>query len=115
MARPWRIQFEDAVYHIASRGNHRQNIFFSDLDRREFLTLLAEARQRFNLKIFAFCLMSNHYHILLATPDANLSHAMQWLNTTYSVRIQRRKNCSAISSRAGSRPFWLKTNIIGSA
>ena len=94
MARPWRIQFEDALYHIASRGNHRQNIFFTDPDRREFLTLLSEFKSRFNLKIFAFCLMSNHYHLLLSTPDANLSQAMQWLNTTYSVRIQRRKKIS---------------------
>lgn len=91
MARPWRIQFEDACYHAASRGNHRQKIFFADSDHAEFLNLLGEAKARFNLKIFAFCLMSNHYHLLISTPDANLSRAMQWINTTYSVRIQRKK------------------------
>jgi putative transposase len=90
MARPWRIEFEEATYHVVSRGNHRQNIFFANSDRVEFLNLLASAQERFNLKIFAFCLMSNHYHLMLCTPDANLSRAMQWLDTTYSVRIQRR-------------------------
>lgn len=94
MARPWRIQFEDACYHATSRGNHRQKIFFAEDDRAEFLNLLGEAKARFNLKVFAFCLMTNHYHLLISTPDANLSKTMQWLNTTYSARVQRRQKIS---------------------
>ena len=82
MARPWRIQYQDAVYHIASRGNGKQNIFLDDADRKDFLELLKTGSERFKLQIFAFCLMSNHYHLLLRTPDANISSAMQWLNTT---------------------------------
>jgi len=90
MARPWRIQYENAVYHIASRGNGKQNIFLDDTDRKDFLELLKAASERFNLQIFAFCLMSNHYHLLLRTPDANLSSAMQWLNTTFAARFMVR-------------------------
>ncbi len=92
MARPWRIQFSGAVYHISSRGNHRRDIFMSDIDRRDFLKLLARAAERFHLEIFAFCLMSNHFHLLLRTPEGNLSRAMQWLNTSYSVRFQLRQH-----------------------
>jgi len=72
MARPWRIQYEDAVYHIASRGNNRQDIFLTDEDRQDFLELLGQTSERFNLEIFAFCLMTNHYHLFLRTPEANL-------------------------------------------
>jgi putative transposase len=94
MARPWRVQFENAVYHIASRGNGRQNIFLDDHDRYNFLDLLGRASERFNLEIFSFCLMSNHYHLLLRTSKANLSPAMQWLNTTYAVRFKTRHHRS---------------------
>jgi len=90
MARPWRIQFEDAVYHISVRGNNKQNIFADDGDQKFFLELLGRARDRFGLKIFAFCLMSNHFHLFLQTPRANLSRAMQWLNATYTGRFNWR-------------------------
>jgi len=94
MARPWRIQFQDATYHVASRGNGRQRIFFDDHDRDDFLKLAGRGAQRFNLEIFSFCLMSNHYHLLLRTPKANLSAAMQWLNTAYAVRFYNRHHRS---------------------
>jgi REP element-mobilizing transposase RayT len=79
---------------VTSRGNNRQDIFLSDHDRRDFLSLLARASGRFNLRIMAFCLMTNHYHLFLRTPDANLAPAMQWLNTTYTVRFHRRHSQS---------------------
>jgi REP element-mobilizing transposase RayT len=85
MARPWRIQFENAVYHITTRGNNWQNIFLDDGDRVIFLKLLDRAITRFKLEVFAFSLMSNHYHLFLRTPEANLSPAMHWLNGTYTV------------------------------
>ena len=94
MARPWRIQFSEAVYHIVSRGNNKQAIFLDDDDRRDFLELLAQASERFQLKIFAFCLMTNHFHLFLHTAEANLSKAMQWLNTTYTVRFHLRHHRS---------------------
>jgi len=84
MARPWRIQYEGAVYHVTSRGNNKEDIFLDADDRGYFLRLLARGRQRFNLQIFAFCLMGNHFHLFLRTADANLSKAMQWLNGSYS-------------------------------
>jgi len=90
MARPWRIQFPDAIYHVTSRGNNRQDIFLDNQDKQLFLDTLAAAVPRFNLHLFAFCLMNNHYHLFLRTPQANLSQAMHWLNGTYTVRFFRR-------------------------
>jgi putative transposase len=90
MSRPWRIQFPNAVYHVTSRGNNRQVIFRDDPDREKLLGLLDQASSRFNIHILAFCLMSNHYHLFLRTPGANLSAAMHWLNTSYSGYFQRR-------------------------
>jgi len=86
MSRPWRIQYEDAVYHVISRGNNRQAIFLCDEDRLDFLRLLGECCERFELLVHAFCLMDNHYHLFLTTPRANLSAAMHWLNTSCTVR-----------------------------
>ena len=96
MARPWRIQFKGACYHVTARGNNRQDIFFDDLDRRRFLAVLEEAADRFTLRVFAFCLMTNHYHLFLRTPDANLSPAMQWINGTYTARFNRRHRRSGL-------------------
>ncbi|OGP58159.1 MAG: hypothetical protein A2V67_05775 [Deltaproteobacteria bacterium RBG_13_61_14] len=90
MARPWRIQFPGAVYHVTARGNNRQDIFSGPEDRREFLELLGRAASRFGLKVFAFCLMSNHYHLFLCTLQPNLAAAMKWLNGTYTARCNRR-------------------------
>jgi len=90
MARPWRIQFPDAIYHVTARGNNRQAIFLLDSDRHDFLLLLARASDRFGLQLFAFCLMTNHYHLFLRTPDANLAASLQWLNATYTARFHRR-------------------------
>ena len=87
MARPWRIEFADAVYHVTARGNDRRDIFLEDGDREDFLFLLGQSVERFGLEIFAFCLMSNHYHLFLRTPGANLSRAFQWINTAYAVKF----------------------------
>lgn len=87
MSRPWRIQFENAVYHVTSRGNRKQDIFLDDSDRGYFIYLLGQASSRFQLRIFAFCLMSNHYHLFLQTPLPNLSQSMHWLNCTYACHF----------------------------
>lgn len=89
MPRPTRIQFPEAVYHVTARGNSRRFIFLDDLDRRSFLDLLAAGRDRFHLQIIAFCLMTNHYHLLLRTRDANLAQALQWINSVYAMRFLR--------------------------
>lgn len=89
MARPLRIQFEGAVYHITSRGNARQTIFLDDKDRAAFLEVLAEVVDRFGWICHAYCLMSNHYHILIETPEPNLSRGMQLLNGVYTQKFNR--------------------------
>jgi len=90
MARPWRIQYEGAIYHVMSRGVGRGNIFLANDDYSRFLEYVERAREKFNLDIFAFVLMSNHYHILLRTNEANLSRAMQWIQTAYSIYYNRK-------------------------
>jgi len=84
MARQWRIEYSGALYHVLSRGNGSQDIFLSDKDRRRFVDLVQELSERFNIDVYAYVLMGNHYHLLLKTPDANLSKGMQWFGTTYT-------------------------------
>ena len=85
MARPFRIEYEGAIYHITSRGNEKRDIFLADKDREHFVGLLREGADFFRVEIIAYCLMSNHYHLLLQTKQANLSRFMQRLNTTYTI------------------------------
>ena len=87
MARQWRIEFEGALYHILSRGNEQQDIFLEDEDRNCFLDVLGEMSERFEVDVFAYVLMDNHYHILLRTREPNLSKSMQWLGPTYTRRF----------------------------
>ena len=90
MARPLRIQFDGALYHITSRGNARQGIFVDDEDRSAFLATLGEVVERFGWICHAYCLMSNHYHLLIETPSPNLARGMQLLNGVYTQRFNRR-------------------------
>jgi len=89
MARPIRIEFEDAAYHVTARGNERKAIYRDDDDRKRFLETLEEVVDRFQLVLHSYCLMPNHYHLLGQTPQANLSEAIGWLQTTYSIRFNR--------------------------
>jgi len=90
MARPLRLEYEGAVYHITSRGNARQAIFLDDGDRRAFLEVLTEVVKWFRWLCYAYCLMDNHYHLLVETPEANLSRGMRQLNGVYTQRFNRR-------------------------
>lgn len=83
MARPLRITYENALYHVINRGHRREAIFSDDRDREEFLNRLAVVQVRFNLVVHGYCLMENHYHLLISTPDANLSRALHTLNSSY--------------------------------
>lgn len=94
MTRAWRIEYEGALYHVLSRGNERRDIFFGDEDRRRFLDALGDMAQRFEIEVFAYVLMDNHYHLLLRTLRANLSRAMQWLGVTYTNRFNARHSRS---------------------
>jgi len=90
MARPLRIEFPGAVYHITSRGNERKAIFRDDRDRKIFLDTLADVTHRYNWLCHAYCLMDNHYHLLIDTPDGNLSIGMRQLNGIYTQRFNKR-------------------------
>jgi REP element-mobilizing transposase RayT len=77
MARPLRILIPDGWYHVMSRGNRRASLFWEESDRRRFLGLVSELPERFDLEVHAFVLMDNHYHLVVRTPQANLSHAIR--------------------------------------
>jgi len=85
MARPLRIERPGGRYHVTARGNDRKAIFREDTDRFHFLKLLSDLGERFGVRVHAYVLMDNHFHLLLETPEANLSRAMQWLGVSYSM------------------------------
>lgn len=90
MARPLRLEFPDALYHVTSRGDRREDIYLQDTDRHGFLSLIGEVCDRFNWRVHAYCLMTNHYHLVIETPDGNLSAGMRHLNGVYTQRFNRR-------------------------
>lgn len=90
MARPLRIEYSGAVYHVTARGNARMAIFLDDADRRRFLALLEEVVVRFKWACHAYCLMENHYHLLLETSIGNLSTGMRQINGVYTQYFNRR-------------------------
>ena len=94
MARPLRLEFAGALYHVTSRGDGREPIFLSDGDRRLFLDVVAAVWDRFNWAVHAYCLMTNHYHLLVETPDANLSKGMRQLNGVFTQRFNQTYNRS---------------------
>ncbi len=90
MARAPRIEFEGAVYHVTARGNERRAIYRSDEDRKLFLETLEQMRVRFGIILHCFCLMPNHFHLVVETPLGNLARGMAWLQTTYTIRFNRK-------------------------
>jgi len=90
MARQLRIEFEGAFYHITSRGNLRDRIFFDDKDKEIFLDILKRTKERYGYLLHAYALMDNHYHLLIETPKANISQIMQNINTSYTVYTNRK-------------------------
>lgn len=85
MTRPLRVEYPGAFYHVINRGNAGGDIFKSLRDREKFLECLEAATSRFSIRIHTYCLMTNHYHLLVETPEANLSRAIQWINVSYAV------------------------------
>ena len=90
MTRPVRIEFEGALYHVTSRGDRREAIYEDDSDRVQFLEILGEAIRSFNWVCHAYCGMGNHYHLVIETPDGNLSKGMRQLNGVYTQASNRR-------------------------
>jgi REP element-mobilizing transposase RayT len=90
MSRPWRIEYEGALYHLLSRGNDGKDIFEDDRDRKVFLKTVGEMSERFEINVYAYVLMRNHYHLMVKTQRANLKKAMHWFGTTYTKRFNIR-------------------------
>jgi REP element-mobilizing transposase RayT len=90
MARSLRTDFAGALHHVTSRGNERRPVFYDDRDRERFLTFLDETARRFGWSVTAYVLMTNHFHLVVQTPEASLSRGMHWLNTKYVVWFNRR-------------------------
>jgi len=92
MARPLRIEYPGAVYHISSRGNEKKPVFKDDEDRETFFRILVHVNKRYHWLCPAYCLMDNHYHLLVETPDGNLSLGMRQLNGVYTQAFNKRRN-----------------------
>ena len=89
MARPLRLELAGGIYHVTSRGDGRDDIYLSDADRIGWLEVFGEVCQRFNWVCHAWCQMTNHYHLLIETPEANLARGMRQLNGVYTQRFNR--------------------------
>ena len=94
MPRQLRIQYEGAIYHLLSRGDRREAIFADDKDRMSFLRTLGATCEKAGWQVHAYCLMSNHFHLVVETPRANLVEGMKWLLGTYTMRFNRRHRLS---------------------
>ncbi|MHB8520499.1 MAG: transposase [Limisphaerales bacterium] len=117
MPRKLRVEYEGAIYHLINRGDRREDIFLGDNDRELFLETLAQTCQKTEWQVHAYCLMRNHFHLVIETPKANLKAGMQWLLGTYTARFNRRhKLCGHLFSGRykslvvdGSGSGYLKT------
>ena len=89
MSRPLRIQYADAWYHVMNRGRRGDEIFTKAEDYAAFIDLLRQIVEDYHVRVSAYCLMSNHYHLLVQTPDSNLSRAIRHLNGVYTQRYNR--------------------------
>jgi REP element-mobilizing transposase RayT len=91
MPRKRRAEYPGAMYHLMCRGDRREDIFLDDIDRHDFIKTLAEACQKTGWQTHAYCLMPNHYHLVVETPNANLVAGMAWLQSTYTIRLNHRQ------------------------
>ena len=112
MPRQPRIEYEHAFYHVINWGRARCMIFHEDFYYQTFLDTLGEACLRFDCLVHAYCLMGNHYHILIETPKANLSRIMRHINGVYTQRYNCLKNLMGHCLEADSRQFWLTMTVI---
>jgi len=106
MSRKPRLEFPGAIYHIHHRGNHQEYIYLDDDDRKLFLKLLKTTIQRMNWICHAYCLMGNHYHLLIEIPDGIISRGMAWLNGVYTQKFNRKYEMSGhlFQGRFKSKP-----------
>ena len=109
MPRKMRVQYPGAMYHVMSRGDQRDDILLDDVDRYDFIKTLADACLKTDWLVHAFCLMNNHYHLVIETPSANLAAGMAWLQSTYTIRRQRGQTNIGVKPYIfdSSLTFWL--------
>jgi putative transposase len=110
MPRPLRIEYPDAWYHIMNRGWWSENIFSDEKDYIIFTELLKETSEMWNIRIASYCLVPNHYHMLVQTPDANISRSMRHLNGVYTQRYNRRHNCDGQLFRGRYKSILIDTD-----
>jgi len=93
MARPYRLQLEDCLYHVTSKGDDRKKVFISERDYEKFQEYVRVAKGKYKFYVYAYCLMTNHYHFLLETTQPNISRIMQYINTSYAAyyNVKRKK------------------------
>jgi putative transposase len=92
MTRPLRIELAGGLYHVTSRGDRREDIYLVDADREAWLAVFAQVCARFNWRCLAWCQMTNHYHIVVETAEANLAQGMRQLNGVYTQHVNRAHN-----------------------
>jgi putative transposase len=91
MPRAMRVEYPGAIYHVMDRGDRREDIFVDEVDRQDWLKTLAEACQKTGWQVHAYCLMRNHFHLVLETPHANLVEGMRWFLSAYTIRLNHRQ------------------------
>ena len=110
MSRPLRIEFDGAYYHVLSRGNEQRNIFRDKDDRFSFLETLGNMSERFEVEVYAYVLMDNHYHLLIKTNRANISKSMQWFGATYTQRYNIRNKRSGHLFQGRFKSFLIEND-----
>ena len=110
MSRPLRIQYPGAWYHVMNRGRRGERIFEDKTDYKAFIEVIKESAEIWTLTIAAYCLMPNHYHLLIQTPDANISRAMRHINGVYTQRFNRRHSCDGQLLRGRYRAILVEAD-----
>ncbi|HEY3275566.1 MAG TPA: transposase [Syntrophorhabdaceae bacterium] len=110
MSRPLRIQFKDAYYHVTCRGNGRQSVFLSDQDRKKFLDLLERSLDIYQVNLLAFVLMTNHFHMMVTTPRANLQEFMRHFTISYTSYFNKRHQRSGHLYQGRYKSFLIETD-----
>ena len=94
MARPLRIEFKGAFYHVTARGNERRKIYYANADYENFKDYLKDGQEKYGYRLHCYVLMINHYHLLIETPDGNISKIMHYINGSYTTHINRKRKRS---------------------
>ena len=100
MSRPLRIEYPDAWYHVMNRGRRGERVFADSRDYKSFIDLAKESTETWNAKISTYCMMPDHYHMLVHTPERNLSRFMRHINGVYTQRFNRKNGCDGQLFRA---------------